>query len=95
MEPFRPMLADSAVITCINTGMVKPRDFITNRNGCAMQPAAKKAILRAWEQRLDQLTTHPNSATAAPGAPSSASRPACSSAWLRGDIPHLPWPVVR
>lgn len=35
--PIRPILADSAAITCINTGMIKPRDILTNRNGCAMR----------------------------------------------------------
>jgi CRISPR-associated endonuclease Cas1/CRISPR-associated protein Cas4 len=47
MEPFRPILADSVVITTINTGMVRTKDFETNANGCAMKPAAKKALLRA------------------------------------------------
>jgi CRISP-associated protein Cas1 len=42
MEPFRPIIADSVVITAINTGMVKPRDFLTNANSCALQPKGKK-----------------------------------------------------
>lgn len=95
MEPFRPVLADSAVITCINTGMVKPRDFITNRNGCAMQPAAKKAILRAWEQRLDQLTTHPEFGYRCSYRTILRIQARLLVRLLRGDIPHLPWPVVR
>jgi CRISPR-associated protein Cas1 len=28
MEPFRPLVADSAVLSAINTGMVTPRDFV-------------------------------------------------------------------
>jgi CRISPR-associated endonuclease Cas1/CRISPR-associated protein Cas4 len=95
MEPFRPVLADSAVITCINTGMVKPRDFITNSNGCAMQPAAKKAILRAWEQRLDQLTTHPEFGYRCSYRTILRIQARLLVRLLRGDIPHLPWPVVR
>jgi CRISPR-associated endonuclease Cas1/CRISPR-associated protein Cas4 len=95
MEPFRPILADSAVITCINTGMVKPKDFITNRNGCAMQPAAKKAILRAWEQRLDQLTTHPEFGYRCSYRTILRIQARLLVRLLRGDIHHLPWPVVR
>jgi CRISPR-associated endonuclease Cas1/CRISPR-associated protein Cas4 len=95
MEPFRPILADSAVITCINTGMVKPRDFITNKNGCAMQPNAKKAILRAWEQRLDQLTTHPEFGYRCSYRTILRIQARLLVRLLRGDIHHLPWPTVR
>lgn len=95
MEPFRPILADSAVITCLNTGMVKSRDFITNRNGCAMQPAARKAILRAWEQRLDQLTTHPEFGYRCSWRTMLRIQARLLVRLLRGDIPRLPWPVVR
>jgi len=95
MEPFRPILADSAVLTCINTGMVRPRDFITNSNGCAMQPAAKKAILRAWEQRLDQLHTHSEFGYRCSWRTILRIQARLLVRLLRGDIPHLPWPVVR
>ncbi len=95
MEPFRPIIADSVVITAINTGMVKPRDFITNSNGCAMQPAAKKALLRAWEQRLDQLHTHPEFGYRCSWRTILRIQARLLVRLLRGDIPHLPWPVVR
>ena len=95
MEPFRPILADSVVITAINTGMVKPRDFITNSNGCAMQPAAKKALLRAWEQRLDQLHTHSEFGYRCSWRTILRIQARLLVRLLRGDIPHLPWPVVR
>ena len=28
MEPFRPLIVDSAVLTAVNTGMVTARDFV-------------------------------------------------------------------
>jgi len=59
MEPFRPAVVDSAVITAINTGMVCQSDFITSKTACIMQPTARKAFIRAYEARLDQLITHP------------------------------------
>lgn len=59
MEEFRPLIADSAVLTAINTGMVGPQQFTRSAAGCVMQPAARKAILQAYEARLDQLITHP------------------------------------
>jgi CRISPR-associated protein Cas1 len=95
MEPFRPIIADSVVITAINTGMVRPCDFVTNSNGCAMQPAAKKALLRAWEQRLDQLHTHPEFGYRCSWRTILRIQARLLVRLLRGDIPHLPWPVVR
>ena len=95
MEPFRPILADSAVLTCINTGMVRPKDFITNSNGCAMQPAAKKAILRAWEQRLDQLHTHAEFGYRCSWRTILRIQARLLVRLLRDDITHLPWPTER
>jgi CRISPR-associated protein Cas1 len=95
MEPFRPILSDSVVITAINTGMVKSRDFITNSNGCAMQPAARKALLRAWEQRLDQLHTHSEFGYRCSWRTILRIQARLLVRLLRGDISHLPWPVVR
>jgi len=59
MEEFRTPAVDSAVITAINTGMVHEGDFEIAKAGCAMKPAARKAFIRAYEARLDQLVTHP------------------------------------
>jgi len=52
-------VVDSAVITAFNTGMVREGGFETTKAGCAMKPAARKAFIRAYEGRLDQLVTHP------------------------------------
>jgi CRISPR-associated protein Cas1 len=59
MEEFRTPVVDSAVITAINTGMVRQKDFEITKAGCAMKPAARKAFIQAYENRLDQLVTHP------------------------------------
>ena len=59
MEPYRPILADSAVVTAINNGEVKPDGFIWNGPACALKPAARKALIAAYERRLEQETTHP------------------------------------
>lgn len=95
MEPFRPIIADSVVITAINTGMVGPRDFVSNANGCALQPNGRKAFLRAWEQRLDQLYTHPEFDYRCSWRTILRIQARLLARWLRGDIPRVPWPVVR
>ncbi len=59
MEEFRPLIVDSVVITAINTGMVQEGDFTTAANACQLSAPGRKAFLRAYEARMDQLATHP------------------------------------
>lgn len=59
MEPFRPLIADSAVLTAINTRMVTPLDFVRAGDSVALKPEGRKAFFRAYEQRMDSLVTHP------------------------------------
>lgn len=59
MEGFRPILADSAVLTVINTGMVEASDFVHVGPAVSLAPSGRKAIIRAYEQRMDNLVTHP------------------------------------
>lgn len=59
MEPFRPLIAESVVITAINNRMVYPEHFIPAGKGVTMTESGRKALFRAYEQRMDQLVTHP------------------------------------
>ena len=59
MEPFRALIVDSAVITAINTRMVYPEHFIKAGNGITLTDPGRKSFFRAYEQRMDQLVTHP------------------------------------
>jgi CRISPR-associated protein Cas1 len=59
MEGFRPLVADSAVLTALNTRMVTARDFIRVGNAVSLKPAGRKGFIRAYEQRIDTLVTHP------------------------------------
>ena len=59
MEGFRPLVADSVVIGAINTGMVTRDDFIQVGPAVALTPKGRKGFLRAYEQRMDTLVTHP------------------------------------
>jgi CRISP-associated protein Cas1 len=59
MEPFRPILADSCVITAINNGEVKPGDFVWAGRACALAPAGRKKLIAAFERRLATEITHP------------------------------------
>jgi CRISPR-associated protein Cas1 len=59
MEPFRPLIADSVVLTAINTGMVGTSDFIRSGPSVALKPNGRKGFFRAYELRMDTLVTHP------------------------------------
>lgn len=59
MEPFRPVLADSVVLTLVNNGEVSPSDMRFNGPACALKPSGRKALITAWERRLEQEAVHP------------------------------------
>lgn len=59
MEEFRPLIADSVVLQCVNTGAIKPNDFIQNSLGVHLTPFARKKLIQTYERRMDQLITHP------------------------------------
>jgi len=59
MEEFRPVLADSTVISVINNGVVSTSDFTEGQGAVALKPPARKRVIQAMERRLDQLVTHP------------------------------------
>lgn len=59
MEPFRPLVVDSVVLTMINNGEVKTNGFITTTGGVAMTDSTRKKFLAAFERRLSQEIKHP------------------------------------
>ncbi|MBD3267348.1 CRISPR-associated endonuclease Cas1 [bacterium] len=59
MEPFRPIVADSVVMTCINTKVVTAEDFISRGGAVALKPGGRKRFIAAYERRMDTLVTHP------------------------------------
>ena len=60
MEPFRPLVADSAVVNAVNTKMVTPKDFIRAGKAVALAADGRKAFFHAYELRMDTLVTHPS-----------------------------------
>jgi len=59
MEPFRPLVADSAVLSAVNTRMVTSKDFIKTGEAVSLTPAGRKGFFRAYELRMDTMVTHP------------------------------------
>lgn len=59
MEPFRALIADSAVLTAINTRMITSADFVQSGPAVSLKPTGRKGFFRAYELRMDTLVTHP------------------------------------
>lgn len=95
MEPFRPVVADSAVITAINTGMVRAAHFECAASGCAMNDSGRKGLLRAYEARLDQLVTHPVFEYRCSWRSVIRLQARLLARWLRGDVPGFSNLVTR
>lgn len=58
-EPFRPLIADSVVLTVVNNGEISPSDFVRRAGGVALTDNGRRAVLNAFERRMDMLVTHP------------------------------------
>ena len=59
MEPFRPLVADSVVVTAINNGEVRSKDFIRSPVGVNLSESGRKRFIATFERRLAQEVTHP------------------------------------
>jgi len=58
-EEFRPLIADSVVLTLVNNGEVSPASFIRRAGAVALTDAGRRAVLAAFERRMDTLVIHP------------------------------------
>lgn len=59
MEPFRAIIADSVVLSVVNTGEVGPNDFVIAATGTALTQPGRRRFVAAFERRLSEETTHP------------------------------------
>lgn len=58
-EEFRPLVADSAVVRAFNNGEVAAGGFSTIMGACTLRPDARKALIGAYEQRVQSTFRHP------------------------------------
>lgn len=59
MEEFRPLIADSVVLTLINNGEIRPEDFVITWAGVSLTQGGRMRVLNAYERRMRQEITHP------------------------------------
>lgn len=59
MEEFRPVIADSVVLTLVNNESLTKGDFITWRGACNLTEAGRRAFFAAYEKRKATEISHP------------------------------------
>lgn len=58
-EEFRPLLADSTVLTLIGNRELSRSDFVVRAGAVTLTPDGRKTVIRAWERRLATEIRHP------------------------------------
>lgn len=58
-EEFRPLIGDSVVLQVLNNGEVSERDFVSRSRGVMLTQDGRKAVIAAYERRLDMQVRHP------------------------------------
>ena len=59
MEEFRPLIAESAVITAINNRFISPNDSVSAGRAVNLSATGRKQFFQCFEQRMNSLITHP------------------------------------
>ncbi len=59
MEPFRPLIVDSVVVTAINNGEIRGKDFVYSPLGVNLTDFGRRRFMATFERRLAQEVTHP------------------------------------
>jgi CRISPR-associated endonuclease Cas1/CRISPR-associated protein Cas4 len=95
MEPFRPLIAESAVIQAINNGEVRADDFVRTGAAVALKPDGRKRFIAAFERRLSHEITHPLFGYRVSYRRLIAVQARLLGRWLLGEIPEYPQFVTR
>jgi CRISPR-associated protein Cas1 len=59
MEEFRPLVAESTVLSCINNRVVTEKDFVRAGQAVNLTAPGRKRFFQMYEQRMSSLITHP------------------------------------
>ncbi|CAG0934877.1 MAG: CRISPR-associated exonuclease Cas4/endonuclease Cas1 fusion [Rhodocyclaceae bacterium] len=95
MEPFRPLVADSSVITAINNGEVGAADFVHAAGGCALTDRGRRAFIAAFERRMATEITHPLFGNTVSYRRLLEVQARLLIRWLAGEIPDYPNFITR
>ena len=59
MEEFRPLIAESTVLSCINNRVISEKDFVRAGQAVNLTLPGRKRFFQTYEQRMSSLITHP------------------------------------
>ena len=59
MEEFRPLVAESTVLSCINNRVITEKDFVRAGRAVNLSAPGRKRFFQTYEQRMNSLITHP------------------------------------
>jgi CRISPR-associated protein Cas1 len=59
MEEFRPLVADSVVLTVLKQKEIKPKDFTESLGAYRLKDDASKVFLAAFDRKLSSEFKHP------------------------------------
>ncbi|MDR3110265.1 MAG: type I-C CRISPR-associated endonuclease Cas1c [Planctomycetaceae bacterium] len=91
MEEFRPWLVDRFVLSLINLGQVKGKDFVKRESGAVeLQDDVKREILKAWQERKKDELTHPFLGEKVKLGLLPYIQAQLLARWLRGDLDAYP-----
>lgn len=95
MEPFRPLIADSVTISCLNRGELTDGHFLRTAAGCSLTAAGRKAFFTALARRMDTEITHPVFEYRLSYRRMIVLHARMLAAWLMGEIPSLSFLTTR
>ncbi len=58
-EEFRPLVADSVVMTAINNGEIRATDFVQRAGAVSLTPDARRRFMATYERRMRTALRHP------------------------------------
>jgi CRISP-associated protein Cas1 len=59
MEEYRPLIADSLVLTAINNGEIRAEHFVRGLGAVSLTAAGRRKFIEGYERRMGQEITHP------------------------------------
>lgn len=95
MEPFRPLVADSVVVTAFNRGELKAGHFLRTSAGCMFTEEGRKAFFGVYGRRMAEEITHPVFGYKLSYRRMIVLHARMIAAWLRGEVPTLAFLTTR
>jgi CRISP-associated protein Cas1 len=95
MEPFRPLIADSIIITAFNRGELKPGHFLRTAAGCIFTDVGRKAFFGVYGRRMADEVTHPVFGYKLSYRRMIVLHARMIAAWLLGEVPTLAFLTTR